>query len=221
LVVNEVANLRQDIGVLTDVLHYPIKMLWGRMSKKDEIMDAAERALRKDGYSDFNLLKIANEVGIQKSSLYHHFASKSELVSSVFKRFSSQIFAFLDRTTQSEDRAGDRLLAYILESRELLNNGDSVCMSVVLNLNRGGLDSVIKNDLDLFHDTNIAWLKDTFELGLRDGSIANFSNPATEATASLSLIDGALLMAHAHQDLTLYDNSTALLRSRIRETVLS
>ena len=94
-------------------------------------------------------------------------------------------------------------------------------MSVVLNLNRGGLDSVIKNDLDLFHDTNIAWLKDTFELGLRDGSIANIANPATEATASLSLIDGALLMAHAHQDLTLYDNSTALLRSRICETVLS
>mgnify|MGYP003628128408 CR=1 FL=1 len=179
------------------------------------IMDTAEQALRKSGQNGFSLDQIARDVGIKKSSIYYHFSSKSELIAAIFRRFSDEIFSFLKHTASTENRAGDRLLAYISETRSLLEEGESICLSIALNIDQDTLHDEIVDDLALFHQININWLIDTFELGLRDGSIADVGNPADEANACLALVDGAQLMARAHRDPKLYDQATFLLRSRI------
>lgn len=47
------------------------------------ILDMAARLLRSGGYHQTSLREIAEAVGIRKASLYHHFASKEELVEAV------------------------------------------------------------------------------------------------------------------------------------------
>tara|TARA_R110001606_G_scaffold148254_2_gene288329 strand:+ start:2767 stop:3354 length:588 start_codon:yes stop_codon:yes gene_type:complete len=185
------------------------------MSTKMAIMDTAAQAVRKKGYNGVSLDQIARDVGIKKSSIYYHFSSKSELVAAIFRRFSEEIFAFLDRTNRTEGCAGDRLMAYIVETNELIEEGDSICLSIALNIDGESLDAEIVDDLARFHRVNIEWLTDIFELGARDGSIADVGNPAAEANACLALVDGAQLMARAHQDPTLYELATFLLRARI------
>jgi TetR/AcrR family transcriptional repressor of nem operon len=186
-----------------------------KIKTKTAIMDAAECAVRKRGYNGFSLDEIARDVGIQKSSIYYHFSSKSELMTASFKRFSDQIFSFLEHAASTESRAGDRLLAYIAETRGLIEEGESICLSVALNIDQQNLHEKIIDDLALFHQINIKWLTDTFELGLQDGSIKDIGDPVKEASACLALVDGAQLTARAHQDSKLYDQATCLLRSRI------
>lgn len=178
-------------------------------------MNAAENAVRKRGYNGFSLDEVACEVGIQKSSIYHHYSSKSELIAALLKRFSGRIFSFLEHVAGTESRAGDRLRAYLLETRGLIEEGDSICLSIALNIDQQSLQAKIVNDLALFHQINIDWLTATFELGLRDGSITDIGNPAEEASACLALVDGAQLIARAHQNAKLYDHAIGLLRSRI------
>ena len=178
-------------------------------------MDATEKAARRRGYNGFSLDDIAGEVGIKKSSIYYHFSSKSALIAAIFKRFSAQIFAFLDRITREEKRAGERLIAYIDVTKSLLEEGQSICLSIALNADRKSLLAEIVDDLALFHQVNIDWLTKAFELGLSDGSINDVGDPVEEANACLALVDGAQLMARAHQNPALYDQATALLRSRI------
>lgn len=178
-------------------------------------MDVAANAIRSNGYNGFSLDQIARDVGIQKPSLFHHFSSKSELVAAIFRRYSEEIFAFLDQTTRTEPRACDRLIAYILESRKLLEEGESICMSIALNIDQENLHAEIIQDLALFHDINIKWLTDTFELGLKDGSVLPGGTPAEKASAFLALVDGAQLIARSHRDVSKYDEATSLIRSRI------
>lgn len=47
------------------------------------ILDTAARLLRSRGYHQTTLREIAEAVGIRKASLYHHFASKEEIVEAV------------------------------------------------------------------------------------------------------------------------------------------
>lgn len=185
------------------------------MSTRIAIMDTAAEAVRKRGYNGVSLDQIARDVGIQKSSIYYHFSSKSELIGAIFRRFSGQIFSFLDLTAGNESRAGDRLMAYIIETGSFIEEGESICMSIALNIDRESLQTEIVDDLMTFHQANLAWLTDTFELGIKDGSIADIGNPEEEANACLALVDGAQLVARAHRDPKLYDQATLLLRSRI------
>lgn len=47
------------------------------------VLDAAARLLRHRGYEATTTRAIAREVGIQAASIYHHFASKDEIVETV------------------------------------------------------------------------------------------------------------------------------------------
>ncbi|MFK7843423.1 MAG: TetR/AcrR family transcriptional regulator [Sphingorhabdus sp.] len=185
------------------------------MSTRVTIMDVAAEAVRNNGYNGFSLDQIARDVGIRKSSIFHHFSSKSELVVAIFRRYSEEIFAFLDQTTKTEACAADRLMAYLLESRKLLEEGESICMSIALNIDQENLHAEIIEDLALFHDINIKWLTDTFELGLRDGSALPGGTPKEKANAFLAIVDGAQLIARSHRDVSKYDEATALLISRM------
>ncbi len=186
-----------------------------RMSTKLAIMDTAEHAVRKRGYNGFSLDQIARDVGIRKSSIYYHFSSKSDLIAAIFRRFSDRIISFLDHTASTEILAGDRLMAYLAETRSLVEEGESICLAIALNIDQQSLQAEIVDDLTVFHRANIEWLTNIFELGLLDGSIADIGDPDEEANACLALVDGAQLSARAHQNPKMYDEATLLLRSRI------
>jgi len=54
----------------------------GRKSEisRGQILDAAARMLRRQGYGNTTLRKIAEVAGIQAGSIYYHFASKDEIM---------------------------------------------------------------------------------------------------------------------------------------------
>ena len=55
------------------------------MATLDDIVSAAAKVFRTKGYHAATVRDIAQEVGILKGSLYHHFASKEELLYLVVK----------------------------------------------------------------------------------------------------------------------------------------
>ncbi|MBT4042269.1 MAG: TetR/AcrR family transcriptional regulator [Rhodospirillaceae bacterium] len=60
----------------------------GRKSalSRGQILDAAARMLRRQGYGNTTLRKIAEVAGIQAGSIYYHFASKDEILDAVLER---------------------------------------------------------------------------------------------------------------------------------------
>jgi AcrR family transcriptional regulator len=63
----------------------------GRRSR-DEILDAAARVMAVRGYAGTSISTITSETGLPRSAIYHHFHSKSGLLSAVMARGARAFF---------------------------------------------------------------------------------------------------------------------------------
>lgn len=90
------------------------------LSKKD-ILDAAEKTLRRFGPNKTSVTDVAKELNISHGTIYRHFPNKAALKEAVTERWlEEEIIAPLKRLTQSEKTAPDHLLkAFIFELSSL------------------------------------------------------------------------------------------------------
>jgi AcrR family transcriptional regulator len=63
-----------------------------------QILDAAARLFRRQGYSETTLRQIAKSAGMQAGSIYYHFASKDEIVDEVLATGMREIHKLVEKT---------------------------------------------------------------------------------------------------------------------------
>jgi AcrR family transcriptional regulator len=79
------------------------------MATLDDIITAAAKIFRTKGYHAATVRDIADEVGILKGSLYHHLASKEELLYLVVKEPIRQMSRTMSEIAAGEGKAADKL----------------------------------------------------------------------------------------------------------------
>jgi AcrR family transcriptional regulator len=62
-----------------------------RQPSRDKILDCAEELFARRGYAGIGLAEVAERVGLGKSSLFHHFRSKTQLYAAVVARILDRI----------------------------------------------------------------------------------------------------------------------------------
>ena len=79
------------------------------MAKLDEIITAAAKVFRTKGYHAATVQDIADEVGILKGSLYHHFESKEDLLYLIVKEPITRMYQTMGEIVASELPAAEKL----------------------------------------------------------------------------------------------------------------
>ena len=79
------------------------------MATLDDIVSAAAKVFRTKGYHAATVRDIADEVGLLKGSLYHHFDSKEELLYLVVKEPIAQMYRTMAEIAAADGRATDKL----------------------------------------------------------------------------------------------------------------
>jgi len=69
-----------------------------RQASRDKILDRAEELFARRGFAGIGLAEVAEQVGLSKSSLFHHFSSKAQLYAAVMARILDRIEAELMRS---------------------------------------------------------------------------------------------------------------------------
>lgn len=100
------------------------------MSTRSDLLTSAEILLRTKGYAAFSYADLAEDIGIKKASIHHHFPTKEgmavAIVESYLFRFKNQLDAINDENTC----VVDRLKAFALMFSNSSENG--MLPSVVL-----------------------------------------------------------------------------------------
>ena len=82
------------------------------MTSKDRIQAAALRLFARHGFEGVGLQRIADEVGLHKSSLFHHYKGKVELANEVFQIALHEVVDLV-RPLAADPPALDGLLAVV------------------------------------------------------------------------------------------------------------
>lgn len=184
---------------------------------KTALLDSAERAARTFGFDGFSYADLAEDVGIRKASIHHHFPSKALLSVELMQRYYSgfeAVCADIDATTET---GGARLRKLVQRYRDSLNGGKSLCLCVSFSTSRESLPPEVIQQIGHFRSMMIGWLKTTFLLGKADGSIASVIDANMEASATLPLLEGAQVAARAEANLDLFDAALQLFLQRITD----
>lgn len=91
------------------------------MTSRDRIQAAALRLFARHGFEGVGLQRIADEVGLHKSSLFHHYKGKVELANDVFQLALREV-AELVRPLAEDPPSLDGLLAVVDDLVDLLSD---------------------------------------------------------------------------------------------------
>ena len=92
---------------------------------RDQILDAAAELFTRQGYAPTSTRAIAEAVGIRQASLYHHFATKDDILDALLSSTVAPVLpvaeALLRHEVTTPDDAAARLYALALHDGEQLN----------------------------------------------------------------------------------------------------
>ncbi|MBB5062317.1 TetR/AcrR family transcriptional regulator [Granulicella mallensis] len=169
---------------------------------REDILSAAKLVAQAHGYAGLNFRDLAQQVGIKAASVYYHFPGKAELATAVAKRYWEDSAAYLESLLQSSSGPLEALRRYPETFRWALENDNRICLCSFMSAQFDDLPDLVKTEVQVFADVNIAWLKKV----LIAAKVASPKEAEKRARAIYSGIVGAQLMARSRADIALYDS---------------
>lgn len=160
-------------------------------ARTTEIIDTALRLFAASGYRRTTVASVAAEVGITDAGVFHHFATKADLLQAV-----------LDRHTQiGVDLMTDVLEPGGLEAIRRLGDWGQVMASqpdllgfeIALSSEAIEPTSLLNEFFSARYVNLRRWLMRTIEQGIDDGTIRSETDAEHEVTCFVALLDGLRL----------------------------
>ena len=160
--------------------------------KRDQLLNTAWTLFYRDGYRAVGIDTLLEKAGVAKMTLYHHFASKEDLIVAVLEQRSDGLLATVDRAIAEAGRSPTRQLAAVFEGlkRWFASEDFKGCAFI------RALSEYPEPD----HPIHQAAWRHKRAMNSRLRAIAENAearDPAALADSISLLIDGAIVAAHA------------------------
>lgn len=168
---------------------------------REAILMAAKASAQTHGYNGLNFRDLALVVGIKSASIHYHFPSKADLGAAVAQRYWEDTQVSLEALWVDIADPVRCLNHYPTLFRLSLEWDNRLCLCSFMAAEYQDLPDVVKKEVLLFADVNVAWL-------IKVLTAAAMGTPAAcerRARAIFAAIAGAQLIARSRSDLFLYD----------------
>lgn len=166
-----------------------------------EILDCARSLIIAGGYSSFSYTDISEFVGIQKSSIHHHFPTKVDLVQTLVIQYRQQAEAGVTHIERLSPGPSDQLRAYISYWQGCIGDAaKGYCVCALLANQMPVLPEAIVVEVRARFEALSGWLTLVLERGASQGYLALSNDARTEAETVIATVHGAMLSARAHGD---------------------
>lgn len=180
------------------------------MSTRDKIIDTTRRLIQTRAYHGFSFQDIADNVGIKKASLYHHFKSKDDVAIEVLRSSIEAIEAELGKS--AEKPASQRLEKYLAMTRTIQGAGERMCPGCSFAAILDAVSPAVQSEVQRFIQFHLDWLEQILREGREAGEF-HYERPAkVEAEYLFSSIQGAITIARLTSSAKVFDNVMAHVR---------
>ncbi|MFN0060121.1 MAG: TetR/AcrR family transcriptional regulator [Planctomycetota bacterium] len=181
----------------------------------NRMLDAAERLVQTMGFNWFSYADIAEELGVRKASLHHHFPTKGALGRALIERYLAQFKATLLAIDSRNVDASVKLAAYVKLYADVLR-ANRLCLCGMLAAEFSSLPEEMQSGIRQFFDFNEKWLTNVVAQGRRRGIFHSRGSALDVARVLLSSFEGALLVARPYNDARRFRAATRQILENLR-----
>ena len=176
---------------------------------REQILGVARDLIQTRSYLGFSFQDVAEQVGIRKASLYHHFPTKESLGVEVLREATQ---AFKNWTVAKVRTPQASLDGYFRMYRDGLHAGERVCPAGALAPGWGVINDELRQAVRELRSAQVLWL--TGVLGGLPQPANGKKSPAVAARAAFvfAACQGALLSSRMTGRVEDFDEATAQLK---------
>jgi TetR/AcrR family transcriptional regulator, transcriptional repressor for nem operon len=169
------------------------------MNTRERILDSAQRLTQTRSFQGFSFQDIADEVGVRKASLYHHFDSKDDVAVAMLQRVEGWVSAQFKKVEGREPR--ERLEAYFDLFRQIHGKAERMCPGGSFAAVFDAVSSPVQASLHRFAKMHVDWLEEVVCDGVEQGQFTiGDQRPRDVAAQILASVQGALLTGRLSSD---------------------
>lgn len=167
------------------------------MDRREQLIQAARGQIQRKGYNGFSYADLADEVGIRKASIHHHFATKADLGCAVANQYRQDFDQALQLINGSQRSALDQLWDYMGLYRKTLLEDHKICLCMMLASDRDALPETIRAEVARFFAANEQWLSQLLTRGQAAGELSLNDTAEHTAMAILATLEGAMVVSQS------------------------
>ena len=166
------------------------------LTMKEKILIAAEKRVRRAGFSELSFRDLANDVGIKSASVHYHFPTKPDLGEALVTRYAEQFKVELD--TIDLDDLQSALEGFVALYSNALVLNEAICLCAVMGAEAIGLPENVNQRTKAFFEMNKAWLETLFaKHGVKDAR--DF------ACLIVAALEGGMIVASSLNDRSVFE----------------
>ncbi|MEO9576087.1 MAG: TetR/AcrR family transcriptional regulator [Tateyamaria sp.] len=100
--------------------------------RNEQILDFAEREIRKNGFDGVSFRDIADAIGVKSASVHYHFPTKAHLGAEVTRRYANRFIEALGSASDPSETSSDRMRRLADGYIEAYKQDTSTCLCAVL-----------------------------------------------------------------------------------------
>jgi TetR/AcrR family transcriptional repressor of nem operon len=177
------------------------------MSTRDRIIDTTRRLIQTRAYHGFSFQDIADNVGIKKASLYHHFKSKDEVAIEVLRTSIAAIET--EALTVANKPASEKLEKYLAMARTTQGAGERMCPGCSFAAVLDAVSPAVQGEVQRFIRFHLDLLEQILREGREAGEFHFERSAKAEAEYLFSSIQGAITIARLTGSAKVFDNVVA------------
>lgn len=161
-------------------------------ARRKQIIDAALQTIAEQGYTQTSFAEIAKGLGITKGLIAYHFNGKHDLITSAIHTILNRQGAYIKEHVEEQEKAGDKLRAYIGSSFEYIEQNRPHFVALVDLWGSFTSPEEKQAFSETAYDPCRAHLKKIFRIGHQQREFAKFDEQSM-ASVIQGAIDGVML----------------------------
>ena len=173
--------------------------------KADEIVESTKALIIAGGYNGFSYADVSERVGIRKASIHHHFPSKVDLVRTVVTSYRDEVLDGLAVIEQGSPDPAVQLTDYVELMQACIEDGSRpFCLCGMLAAEMPVLPPEVVQEVRAYFVALSDWLCSVLQRGAEMHKIRLAGPAATEAELLVATVYGAMLVARARGDASVF-----------------
>ncbi|MHC8334543.1 TetR/AcrR family transcriptional regulator [Pseudomonas sp. LB3P25] len=169
------------------------------MSTRSDLLASAEILLRTMGYAAFSYADLAEDIGIKKASIHHHFPTKESLAIAIVESYLFRFKNQLERINDENTGIIDRLNAFAVMFAQSSENAMlPLCGALAAELL--ALPESLKEMTRDFFEIHLNWLQANIALGQEAGELKAELDSVKVARFILNTLEGGSFVSWALND---------------------